>query len=84
MAQGLACRKEEIASTLALEAGKPIKTARAEVERAIFTFQVAAEESIRILGEWLPLDLQPAARGRWAMARRSASCAIAFSTTDTC
>ena len=41
-------RKEEFARTLAQEAGKPIKAARIEVERAIFTFQVAAEESTRI------------------------------------
>ena len=38
-------RKEEFARTLAQEAGKPIKGARTEVERAIFTFNVAAEES---------------------------------------
>src|SRR5579859_6702643 len=31
-------RKEEFAHTLAQEAGKPIKGARIEVERAIFTF----------------------------------------------
>jgi acyl-CoA reductase-like NAD-dependent aldehyde dehydrogenase len=37
-------RKEEFARTLAQEAGKPIKAARTEVERAIFTFNVAAEE----------------------------------------
>ena len=29
---------------MAQEAGKPIKAARTEVERAIFTFNVAAEE----------------------------------------
>ena len=44
-------RKEEFARTLAQEAGKPIKSARIEVERAIFTFTVGAEESIRI-DEW--------------------------------
>jgi len=41
-----------------------------EVDRAVFTFQVAAEESARIHGEWLPLDLQAAAAGRWAIVRR--------------
>ena len=44
----MAERKEEFARTLAQEAGKPIKGARTEVERAIFTFNVAAEESTRI------------------------------------
>jgi acyl-CoA reductase-like NAD-dependent aldehyde dehydrogenase len=70
IAQALAERKEEFARVLALEAGKPIKAARVEVERAILTFSVAAEEATRINGETLPLDLQPAARGRWAILRR--------------
>ena len=70
VAEGLAGRKEEMARTLALEAAKPIRLARLEVERAVFTFQIAAEEATRIGGEWLPLDLQPATTGRWAMVRR--------------
>jgi acyl-CoA reductase-like NAD-dependent aldehyde dehydrogenase len=70
ISQALAERKEEFARVLAAEAGKPIKAARTEVERAIFTFQVAAEEATRINGETLPLDLQPSARGRWAILRR--------------
>ena len=70
VAQGITDRHEEFARTIALEAGKPLKTARAEVDRAIFTFTLAAEESTRIYGEWLPLDLQAIAAGRWAMVRR--------------
>ncbi len=41
VAEGIAKRKEEFVRTMAQEAGKPIKAARAEVERAIFTFNVA-------------------------------------------
>jgi acyl-CoA reductase-like NAD-dependent aldehyde dehydrogenase len=63
-------RKEEFAHTLAQEAGKPIKGARIEVERAIFTFNVAAEESTRINGEVLPLDWQEFTAGRWGIVRR--------------
>jgi acyl-CoA reductase-like NAD-dependent aldehyde dehydrogenase len=70
VAQGISDRHEEFARTIAREAGKPIRTARAEVDRAIFTFTVASEESTRIYGEWLPLDLQAIAAGRWAMVRR--------------
>ena len=55
---------------MALEAGKPIKTARAEIDRAVFTFAVAAEESVRIGGEWLPMDLQASTAGRMAIVRR--------------
>src|SRR6202030_1378150 len=63
-------RKEEFAQTLAQEAVKPIKAARTEVERAIFTFNVAAEESTRIYGEYLPLDWQEFTAGRWGIVRR--------------
>jgi acyl-CoA reductase-like NAD-dependent aldehyde dehydrogenase len=70
IAECVAARREEFARTIALEAGKPIKTARAEVDRAIFTWNIAAEESVRICGEWLPLDLQAPTKGRWAIVRR--------------
>ncbi|HUX19743.1 MAG TPA: aldehyde dehydrogenase family protein [Spirochaetia bacterium] len=63
-------RKEELARTIALEAGKPISTARAEVGRAVFTFKVAAEESKRIYGEIVPLDWIPGNEGREAQVRR--------------
>jgi acyl-CoA reductase-like NAD-dependent aldehyde dehydrogenase len=67
---GITERKEEFSRTLALEAGKPIKAARQEVERAIFTFNVGAEESTRIYGEFLPLDWQEFTAGRWGIVRR--------------
>jgi len=67
---GIMARKEELARTIALEAGKPIKTARAEVERASFTFKVAAEEAKRIYGEIVPLDWLPGNEGRTAQIRR--------------
>lgn len=63
---GIAARREEFALTIALEAGKPLKTARAEVDRAIFIYKVAAEESKRIYGEIVPLDWQPGMEGREA------------------
>jgi acyl-CoA reductase-like NAD-dependent aldehyde dehydrogenase len=70
VSQQIAERREEFARSIALEAGKPIKTARAEVDRAIFTFQIASEEATRIYGEYLPLDLQEFTAGRWALVRR--------------
>ncbi len=66
----IAERKEEFSRTLAQEAGKPIKAARAEVDRAVFTFNVAAEESTRIYGEYLPLDWMEFTAGRWGIVRR--------------
>ncbi len=69
ISEGIHERKAEFAQTLAREAGKPIKAARTEVERAIFTFTVAAEESTRIYGEYLPLDAQEFTAGRWGIVR---------------
>lgn len=70
IAERVAGQRDEIARALALEAGKPLKLARVEVDRAVFTFEVAAEEATRISGEFLPLDWQPAAAGRWGIVRR--------------
>jgi len=61
-------RQEELALALCIEAGKPIRDSRGEVTRLIDTFRVAAEESTRIVGEVLPLDISPRAegyRGQW-------------------
>ena len=70
VAESLTNRKEEFARTIAQEAGKPLKAARTEVDRAIFTFTVAAEESTRIPGEFLSLDWQQFTAGRWGIVRR--------------
>src|SRR6266850_5476055 len=70
IATGMLERKEEFSRTLAQEAGKPIKTARIEVERAIFTFNIAAEETVRGYGEYLPLDWQQSTAGRWGIVKR--------------
>src|SRR5205809_5190497 len=61
-------RRDELAIALCIEAGKPINDARGEVTRLVDTFRVAAEESVRITGEVLPLDISPRARdyaGMW-------------------
>ena len=39
----IAARGDDLARTIALEAGKPLKAARVEAARAAFTFRVAAE-----------------------------------------
>ena len=72
ISDGISKRREEFARLIALEAGKPIRTARAEVDRAVFTFAVAAEEATRIGGEWLPLDWQASTAGRAGIVRRFA------------
>ena len=68
--QEIARRKDQIARTLAAEAGKPLKDARIETERAVMTFQVAAEEARRLGGEYVPMDLAPHGVGRMAIVKR--------------
>ena len=70
ISHGIERQKEELSRLVALEAGKPLKAARVEVERAAFTFSIAAEEAVRLGGEYLPLDWQAAAAGKWGIVRR--------------
>jgi glyceraldehyde-3-phosphate dehydrogenase (NADP+) len=63
-------RAEEFAHLVAREAGKPLKQARAEVQRSIFTFAQAAEEAARQPGEVLTLDASPGGEGRQGIVRR--------------
>ena len=56
-------RFDELAHALCIEAGKPIKDARGEVTRLIDTFRIAAEESVRMKGEVLNLEITPRAKG---------------------
>ncbi len=59
-------RAEEAARIIALEAAKPITTAKGEVTRTIQTYKFAAEEAKRIHGETLPLDAAPGGENRVA------------------
>ncbi|HIG39571.1 MAG: aldehyde dehydrogenase family protein [bacterium] len=63
-------RFDELAETLCIEAGKPIKDSEGEVARLIDTFQIAAEESVRMTGEVMPLDISARARGYSGMWKR--------------
>jgi acyl-CoA reductase-like NAD-dependent aldehyde dehydrogenase len=56
-------RSEDLAKTIAAEAGKALKFARAEVDRAISIFTIASEEAKRIHGETFPLDAVPSGEG---------------------
>ncbi len=63
-------RFDELAYALCVEAGKPIKDAEGEVTRLIDTFRIAAEESVRIMGELQPLDISPRAKGYMGIWKR--------------
>ncbi len=62
--------RKEIALTMAEESAKPVSQAIVEVDRAIFTFTIAAEEAKRIYGETIPFDLASHSERRWSLTRR--------------
>ena len=66
----IAERQEEIARTICDEAGKPIKTARVEAERAVSTFRAAAAEARTLAGDVVPMDASPAGVGKVAYTTR--------------
>ncbi len=70
VSQKLKGRSEEFTKMLALEAGKPIKTARGEVNRAVHTMMLGAEECLRIAGEVIPMDQKPYGENRFGMVKR--------------
>lgn len=63
-------QKEDLARTIALESGKPIKDARVEAGRAVLTFTTAAEEAKRLGGEYIPLEFIEGAEKTWAIVKR--------------
>jgi len=67
---GLKVRREELGRLIALEAGKPIRDALVEVDRAVLTFRLGAEEAERMTGELIPLDLMPSSKDRIGITRR--------------
>ena len=62
-AQAIQDGYDEFARTIAAEAGKALKYARGEVDRAISTFTIALEEAKRINGETIALDAVPSGAG---------------------
>jgi acyl-CoA reductase-like NAD-dependent aldehyde dehydrogenase len=70
ISEGIQARREELGRLITLESGKPIRDSLGEVDRAVLTFRLGAEEAERIDGEVIPLDLNPASRGRTGVVRR--------------
>ena len=63
-------RADELAQALCIEAGKQIKDAKGEVSRLIDTFKIAAEESVRINGEVVNLEISARAKGYQGMTKK--------------
>ncbi|MCU1505749.1 MAG: hypothetical protein QOG18_1573 [Microbacteriaceae bacterium] len=62
----IAERSEEFARSIVAEAGKPIRDARAEVARAVLTFELCAQEAVRLAGEVVPVEATPGSENRRA------------------
>jgi acyl-CoA reductase-like NAD-dependent aldehyde dehydrogenase len=70
IAAGIEKRREEFARTIALEAAKPLATARGEVDRGVATFNWAAGESERFAGEVVPVDTIATGKDRFGYTER--------------
>ena len=70
ISDGIKARREELGRLIALEAGKPIRDALVEADRAAVTFRLGAEEAERMYGEVIPLDIMPSSRDRVGIVRR--------------
>lgn len=70
VAELLTSRAEELAINIAREAGKPIRSARGEVDRSVATFLSAAAEVDAGTWEAMPLDMNAASAGRWGIVKR--------------
>lgn len=57
-------RRELLEYSLIQEVGKTVKDARGELDRAISTFRISAEEGKRIAGEMVPLQGVPGSENR--------------------
>ena len=57
-------RLDELALTIAAEAGKPLKTARAEAGRCVDTLSFSAVEARKLTGGTVPMEASPAGAGK--------------------
>src|SRR5207247_7562623 len=70
VAGALGRRHDEAARLISAEAGKPLKTAKVEVSRAMSTYTMAAVEARRLAGEIVLMDASQAGEGKLAFTLR--------------
>jgi acyl-CoA reductase-like NAD-dependent aldehyde dehydrogenase len=63
-------RHDEVARTISDEAGKPMKAARVEAQRAMSTYTFAAVEARKLAGEMVPMEASQAGDGKLAFTLR--------------
>ena len=76
-ASAVADHRDELATIIAEEAAKPIRTARAEAERAVLTFQSSAVEARTLTGEVVPIEGAQPGAGKLAFTLRVARGVVA-------
>ncbi len=64
IAELLRSRRDDFARTIAAEAGKPLKAARVEADRAVATYTFSAVEVQKLTGEAIPMDASEAGAGK--------------------
>jgi acyl-CoA reductase-like NAD-dependent aldehyde dehydrogenase len=70
VAAALGRRQDEVARLISEEAGKPMKAARVEAQRAMSTYTFAAVEARKLAGEMVPMDAAQAGTGKLAFTLR--------------
>ena len=70
VAAALGRRHDEVARIISDEAGKPMKAARVEAQRAMSTYTFAAVEARKLAGEMVPMDAAQAGEGKLAFTLR--------------
>jgi acyl-CoA reductase-like NAD-dependent aldehyde dehydrogenase len=70
VAAALGERQEEVARTISAEAGKPMKAARVEAQRAVSTYTFAAVEARRLAGQVVPMEASQAGEGKLGLTIR--------------
>jgi acyl-CoA reductase-like NAD-dependent aldehyde dehydrogenase len=70
VAAALGRRHDEVARLISDEAGKPMKAARVEAQRAMSTYTFAAVEARKLAGEIVPMDAARAGTGKLAFTLR--------------
>jgi len=63
-------RLDDLALTIAAEAGKPLKTARVEAERCVDTLTFSAVEARKLSGGTVPMEASPAGAGKLGVVLR--------------
>ncbi|HVQ58840.1 MAG TPA: aldehyde dehydrogenase family protein [Solirubrobacterales bacterium] len=63
-------RVEDLALTIASEAGKPLKTATVEAQRCVDTLTFSATEARKLTGGTVPMDASPAGAGKLGVMMR--------------